>query len=123
MSNGNEYKIKVPRCCHQTVPGQEPPSASLSLPRRDSRRLRGPQRRPQQEIYFTERRSGGEGGGGVTAVFTTAAQSGLSGAGAGCNDLWHTTLCGDAMKAMRPVSIVSTVYWTYFPTNNSWSSF
>ena len=76
-----EYKIKVPRCCHQTVPGQEPPSASPSLPRRDSRRLRGPQRWPQQEKYFTERRSGGEGGGwsGATAVFTTAAHSGLSG--------------------------------------------
>ena len=118
MSNGSEYEIKVPRCCHQTVPGQEPPSASPSLPRRDSRRLRGPQRWPQQEIYFTERRSGGEGGGwsGATAVFTTAAHSGLSGAGAGCNDLWHTRLCGDAMEA---VSIVSTVDWTYFPQNNS----
>ena len=89
------------------------PGSSLrppSLPRRDSRRLQGPQRWPQQEKYFTERRSGGEGGGwsGATPVFTTAAHSGLS--GAGCNDLWHTTLCGDSMEAMRPVSIVSTVY-------------
>ena len=44
---------------------------------------------------------------------------GCLGAGAGCNDLWHTRLCGDAMEAMRPVSIVSTVDWTYFPQNNS----
>ena len=44
-------------------------------------------------------------------------------AGEGCNDLWHTRLCGDSMEAMRPVSIVSTVYWTYFQQNNSRSSF
>ena len=116
-----ESRWKVPRCCHQTVPGQDPPSA-LHLS-------------PAVTLGVSGDRSGGRSRKNILRSVGAAARAeggvelhqflprlltlGCLLAGEGCNDLWHTRLCGDSMEAMRPVSIVSTVYWTYFQQNNS----